>query len=381
MKLRLPTAARMNLPQQLRESWVIRNIATSMKMSISMGAKGLLRSLVHRFPAPAMPMGSVPRTSLMALCLSVMCGATAFAHQPLRIEYYVWGRHAKNGPPADARPIQAVDVLIFFAATGPDATSGRASLSSAAVTHLNSLKTVMNPKTELWLGVTDLSSLINQPAKIQGFADSVLELSKIHGFKGLDIDWEGETNVKDYASVVSPISDALRVGGFRISTGISIGPLYRAKAAATQNKVDWTNIQFYYSRFNAWTVDQMASELQEFRKLGVPASGIAIGLPAYGSRDAYSPSFNGAKDVGTLEIGYGMMLREGASSQANEWIRPTSGFTYYYSGVPLTRSKVRHALDGGYRGVFSWEMTIDAPYSSEDSILRAIDAEFAVPKP
>jgi len=64
-----------------------------------------------------------------------------------------------------------------------------------------------------------------------------------------------------------------------------------------------------------------------------------------------------------------------------EWIRPGTGFTCHYSGVPLTRSKVRHALDGGYRGVFSWEMTIDAPYSSEDSILKAIDAEFAVPKP
>lgn len=307
---------------------------------------------------------------LLPCCLAALLATVAGAAELLRIDYYVWTRHAAAWPPADARAIRALDVLIFFKADGPDA-NGRMSLSAAAVAHLAQLKAITNPQTELWLGVGDLGPLVGQSAKLRGFLDSVRELSQTHGFKGLDIDWEdAAVTSANYADVVGAISDALRHGGFRLSTGIGTAPHYKTKAAAVKAKLDWTNIQFYYSVRNAWTVEQMAAELQTFVDAGVPPAGIAIGLPVYGMQDMSAYQTGSA-----TTIGYRLMLNQGASAAANAWTHPTTGLTYLYSGLPLIRSKVRHALAGGYRGVFTWELTLDAAYGSSTSIERAIDLE------
>jgi hypothetical protein len=72
------------------------------------------------------------------------------ADNMLRIDYYVWARHAESG--IKVRAIQNLDVLIYFdfARFLPD-EDGKLSLSPEAEAHLKKLKAVMHPDTELWL--------------------------------------------------------------------------------------------------------------------------------------------------------------------------------------------------------------------------------------
>jgi GH18 family chitinase len=269
--------------------------------------------------------------------------------------------------------LEHVDVLIYFKAEPDD--QGRLKFSGGMLDHLARLKQVVNPKTRLWLGLGSLDRLVKNGELVEVFVKDLKEACKTNGFVGIDFDWEGG-NVKlaDYERIVKQISQALRSRDFGVSISVGASEHYRQKSARVVSDVDWVNVQFYYSTQNSMSVVEMASALDEFRRVGVPNSKLCAGLPAYGMVDMKKD-----RDKPRRTWAYKDLLQEGADPLKNLWRNPGTGVEYHYSGTPLIKAKTAFLRQHGYRGVFTWYLALDAPYESPHSILRTIDQTVAKP--
>ena len=286
----------------------------------------------------------------------------------LRSDYYVWNRFENQGGP-NAEQIKDIKVLIFFSPLVPDA-KGKLTVDRKFEEALAKLKKAKSPSSQIWLGLGDLRIVAKNKQAIDTLASETVNLCKKYGFTGLDIDWEGNEDIPAdvYADVLKTLSAACRKAKLAIANSVGTGPHYIAKSAAAQSYLDHVNIQFYYSSRNAMSVNETKQVLDRFEKAGVPRHKLMIGLPVYGMVDMQKN-----RNAKPTAIGYNSMIAKGAKPNENTWVNPDNGVTYYYSGQPLIRDKVDFAKKNGYGGVFTWELTMDAPYSSPQSILRVLD--------
>lgn len=286
----------------------------------------------------------------------------------LRSDYYVWNRFEKQGGP-NAEQIKNIEVLIFFSPLVPDA-KGKLTVDRKFEEALAKLKKAKSPKSQIWLGLGDLRAVSKNKQATDTLAKETVNLCKKYGFTGVDIDWEGNDDIPAnvYADVLKSLSAACRKAKLAIANSVGTGPHYIAKSAAVQPYLDHINIQFYYSTRNAMSVNETKQVLDRFEKAGVPRRKLMIGLPVYGMVDMQKN-----RNAKPTALGYNFMISKGAKPNENTWVNPENGATYYYSGQPLIRSKVDFAKKNGYGGVFTWELTMDAPYSSPQSILRVLD--------
>ncbi len=309
---------------------------------------------------------------IWALCIFVFFNLynTASASELLRMDYYVWERFEAKEK-IDAEQIKNVDILFYFRASGPD-ENGRVYFSDEGISHLKKLKKVINPATKLWFSVSNLSSLKDNPIKMKGFIQSVQLLAETHGFKGLDINWEGqpaEDSVLDYANVVSYISDNIKSEHFGLSISLGSGGHYLDKTVAVKDKIDWANIQLYWSDHNSWSVSTVSKKMQLFIEKGVPTNKLSLGFPTYGMQKMSNYK------QGDKHKSYSYMIKNGASIKDNIWLDPKTEINYHYTGIPLLKEKIKYGKDSAYRGIFTWELTMDADYGSKASLIRTIDQQ------
>lgn len=283
----------------------------------------------------------------------------------LRVEYYPW--HRVKEPDVYRRALERVDVLIYFKAD-PD-QAGEITLAAGMQAHLAKLKPVLKPRTQLWLGLGSLDNIAKDDRLVEPFINQLKQVCQTNGFVGVDIDWEGESvGLADYERVVNRISRALKSSQLGVTTSVGPAPHYRQKSVAVISAVDWVNVQYYHSTLNSMSVAQMSSSLETFQLAGIPKSKLCAGLPAYGMVDTQKD-----KDARPMDFAYSAILQSGADPLANLWRNPANDADYHYSGTPLIKAKTRFLRQGGYRGVFTWHLGLDAPYESPGSILRAID--------
>lgn len=291
-------------------------------------------------------------------------------HKFMHVEYYVWYRHEAKGIDKDA--FKNLDILYYFKAE-PD-KNGRLLPTQKYFSHLEKVKAVKNEKMEIWIGVGSLKNVGKDEKLLDVFIKDLKALCQKCGFSGVDIDWEGpDIDNNDYKRVVSRISEELRTKDKK-KLAVSVGPggHYTQKIALVKDLVDFVNVQCYYSTMNAWTTAKLLHELEVFSKeSGLPKSKMFIGLPLYGAYDAGKHGSEGGTP-------YRTMIEKGADPNKNVWLEPETKKEVFYSGIPLIKEKVRVLKKDGYAGVFSWEFSLDLPYKSEYSILKAIDEEISV---
>lgn len=299
--------------------------------------------------------------------LWLLCGGGAAEEKGkfVHAEYYVWDRLEKRG--LDPKTIEHVSDLYYFSLK-PD-EQGHLIPSKEFVAHLAKLKQVKSKETTLWLGLGSLDTVAKDPAKFDIFIKDLHTVCDSHNFPAIDVDWEGaHIDNNDYERALKRISEEFRP---ERKVAISVGSAswhYMQKAKLTMDYVDHVNIQCYYSIANSWSVEEMGKRLTTFSTTsGVPKSKILVGLPLYGQPDR--------NEEGKILPGipYRTMIEKGADSTRNTWNDTKLGRVYHYSGVPLIKAKTRYAREQGYAGVFTWDISLDVPYDSEHSILRAID--------
>ncbi|WDE97965.1 glycoside hydrolase family 18 protein [Lentisphaera profundi] len=295
--------------------------------------------------------------------LLLICGICSAKEKFKHVEYYVWNRLAEKA--IDKKAIKNVSILYYFKLV-PD-KEGHLKPSKEYVAQLAKLKSAKGIKTELWLGLGTLDNIAKDPEKQDVFIKDLHSLCRTYLFQGIDVDWEGEhIDNDDYTRILKRLSKEFRPSR-KIAISVGTYGHYIVKARMTKEYADYVNIQCYYSTTNSWSVKQMGDILQSFHsKSSVPKSRILLGLPLYGALDARKHGSEG----GTA---YRTMIEQGADSRKNTWKEPSSGKVNHYSGVPLIKEKTRYARDNGYAGVFTWEISLDVPYESKDSILKAID--------
>lgn len=316
-------------------------------------------TLVLGLAAAAAPKKEAPKKEATA------AKAAAF----LRLDYYVWNRWEKQGGPDKHKErLQNLDVAVFFSPLVPDA-QGHLAAGDDFVRALENLKKAKAEKTRIWLGVGSLSAVVKDAQSLETFVRELTGLCEKHGFTGVDIDWEdAAVKPEDYARVVRRVAEECHRRKWTVSNSHATAPHYVKKSAAAAAFLDYINIQFYYSMGNGMPLDELKKRLARFEKAGVPRSKILIGLPVYAMVD-----MGKNRDAKPTTIGYAGLLDKGASPEENSWTNPANGVTYHYSGTPLIRAKLEYAKHQGYAGVFSWEMTLDAPYASPNSVLRILD--------
>ena len=298
------------------------------------------------------------------LLISILPGTFAKGNKKfMHVDYYVWERIESKGLDKDA--IKNIAIIYYFK-LDPD-KEGRLKADKGFIAHLKKLKKVKDKKTEIWLGLGSLDNVAKDSKKLKIFIKDLRKVCQKYRFTGLDIDWEGgHINNNDYLKVIKSLSKAFRPKT-RIAVSVGTYGHYITKAGMVKNDVDFVNIQCYYSTTNSWSTQQMGRTLENFHKRsGVPKSKIFVGLPLYGAYDARKHGNEGG-------IGYNTMIAKGADPLKNHWKEPDTGKVNNYSGVPLTKEKTRYAKENGYAGVFTWEISLDVPYKSEASILRAVD--------
>ncbi len=307
--------------------------------------------------APAAPKTEAPKKDVPR---------TAKAGSFLRLDYYVWSRWEKLGGP-NKEQIKDLDVAVFFSPLKPDA-QGHLAVSDEFVRALENLKAAKNEKTRIWLGLGSLADIAKDESALATFITELRALCDKLGFSGVDIDWEDAgTPPEEYARVVKRIADDCHSRKRMVSNSHATAPVYVKKTAACVAHLDYVNIQCYYSTNNGMTVETLSTRLARFEKAGVPRGKILIGLPVYGMVD-----MNKDRGVRRTTIGYRSLLEKGADPSASQWTDPETSVAYHYSGSALIKAKLDYAKSQGYAGVFTWEMTLDAPYSSPHSILRIL---------
>lgn len=299
-----------------------------------------------------------------------MAGPPPAARKPrpmLRLDYYVAGRWERL-PDYDAAALQTLDVAIFFVPLVPDA-AGHLAPGATFAPALAHLKLHKNAGTRIWLGLGSLTPVTRNAPALTTLIAELQALCDQHGFGGIDLDWEDAVRPEDYGRVVAQIYAACHPAGRLLA--VSVGPDggYAAKVRAAGAAVDYVNVQAYYSTMNGFTVPQLQARMEAFtRSAGVPPEKICLGLPLYGAA-AVNKSTGGKE----WSLGYRALLGAGAAAEQNAWTDPARHLTYYYSGLTLIKDKVDYAQRAGFGGIFTWEMTMDAPYAGTQSLLRTID--------
>lgn len=286
-------------------------------------------------------------------------------------EYYVWDRLEKRG--LDPKTIEHVSDLYYFKLE-PD-EQGHLKPTEEFVAHLEKLKAVKSEDTTLWLGLGSLDTVAKDPAKFEVFVSDLRKVCETLDFPAIDVDWEGaHIDNGDYERALKRLSEEFRPER-QVAISVGTGPHYMHKAKLTRDYVDHVNIQCYFSIANSWTVEEMGERLTKLSTFsGVPKSKILVGLPLYGQPDR--------TEEGKMLPGipYRLMIEKGADSTRDTWEDTELKRVYHYSGVPLIKAKTRYAREQGYAGVFTWDISLDVPYESEHSILRAIDEVVAEKK-
>lgn len=211
-------------------------------------------------------------------------------------------------------------------------------------------------------------SSTNTDAKIESFAQAIVDMMNRYGFDGVDMDWEhprtdGDSS-KQYEKLMLKLREKL--GEDKILTSAVLGGvtadgnvLYDAAAHtdAVISVVDWFNVMAYDGgdgeRHSSYEFAvNCALYWRDTRNM--PANKVVLGVPFYGR-----PSW----------ATYAEILANDATAYSKD-ISVINGITAYYNGIPTIQKKTQWACDN-VGGIMIWEISQDSTDPST-SLLTAI---------
>lgn len=290
-----------------------------------------------------------------------------------RVEYLVYSRSMSH---LEAQNFENVDRLIFFSVS-PDKDGNVFNAESTKdefAEKLKNLKELLSvfPDKEIYLGIGSLDELLrsgpldemtNHPFNV--FLDAVKNLVIEYNFSGVDLDWEGHNmTLDDYTHAVYCLQMESVTGK---PASVSIG-YYQDNTdnyflKASRSACESINIQCYADlEVNTRDFGKfLPSIISNLDKYGISKSKVNIGIPLYVSSE---------KEVYTR--GWKDYVTEGGNPCLDKGY--SSGKEVGTNSLCTVATRVRQVSEHGFNGIFTWEMTLDFPYSYGVSIGRVIDA-------
>lgn len=188
------------------------------------------------------------------------------------------------------------------------------------------------------------------------FAKGLLAFCQLHQFDGADLDWEHPKDAresKNYGALLSEIARAFKPHKLRLTAAMAAWQTLTAEGIAA---VDAIHLMSYDNPGRHSTFEASQADVAKFRKLGVPAGSLCLGLPFYGRGITAGDRVKTYSEIVALK------------PLAPE-IDEADGL--FFNGPATIRKKVQFAIDQKLSGVMVWEIGQDA--KGEASLLRVID--------
>jgi chitinase len=188
----------------------------------------------------------------------------------------------------------------------------------------------------------------------KNFIKNVAAFVDQYELDGVDIDWEHPTPATSelYGALMADLAEALHSRGKRLTSAV-VAYAKGGDAIPTRvfGAVDWLNIMSYdLNKFDHSTYEQAVAAVEYWRKRGLPASKLVLGVPFYSRPSEHT---------------FAKLLSLGANPNADIW--ENEG----YNGLETIRRKTNLCFERGLGGIMMWELAHDTP--GEHSLLGAID--------
>jgi hypothetical protein len=198
-------------------------------------------------------------------------------------------------------------------------------------------------------------------ASITDFVRNMKSVMDKYDIDGADIDFEWPASDTDFTNVSNALI-ALKDGtGSRIISP-TLHPLYYKISAEAISKMDWISIQCYGPSPDRYPVEQYKIDLQTvISNGGIPNEKIVAGLPFIGA----------TSDKSTTQA-YSSFVNGNLITSPDQNTVTYNGKEYLFDGQTNIKIKTRYARQQNMRGVMSWDLATDVPFTNSLSLLKAM---------
>jgi chitinase len=300
------------------------------------------------------------------------CLISSFADAQFRVVGYLntWDHFPGNVRTVDFSKITHLNIAFGEVDARGDLTVIEGLSVAVKKAHEQSVKVLIS------LGGADLDGTgknwkkFTDAGHMKAFCDRIVTYLTMNGLDGVDVDLEGNIIGQQYGGFIKTLSEKLRPAGKLLSAAVATWYEEQVPASCL-TYFDYVNIMSFdlTGPGNAAAgVGQHApysmavNDLAFWKKKGVPAGKMGLGIPFYG----YGFFANSAGN----EIAYKDIVRKYPGAEQKDKV----GHTIYYNGIPTIREKVRLALrEAG--GIMIWQLTGDAEgrwslLTAADSVIR-----------
>lgn len=253
-----------------------------------------------------------------------------------------------------------------------------------------------------WTGSQRFSEVALSPASRAKFAQSLTQFVHAHRLDGADIDWEYPVSgglAQNHSRPQDKHNFSLLLQEIRrrlpapklLTTALCAERLDQVEPAQIATWVDWIGVMTYDMQKEKETSHHSAlypdtnRSIRAYRRAGVPASKLMLGVPAYGH--SWRGSFPNSAQLGqsatpgrsytyreiqSLQSSAGWVRHWDAASQAAWLVSNRHDECISYEDRAALQAKVRYAGEQHLGGYILWEITGDStdPSTSLIRVLR-----------
>lgn len=194
------------------------------------------------------------------------------------------------------------------------------------------------------------------------FVNSVREFIVSNSLDGVDLDFEWPQTEEDYDNYSKVIIQLRACLGENYFLTVSLHPLYYKISERAIRAIDYASLQCYGPHPVRFSYDQFVSDIQKLLVYGFPVNKLVAGVPFYGVA-----SDNSKKTVAYFNLVENNLINSPQSDNVSY-----NNVLYTFNGQDMISRKTQYALSQNLRGMMSWDLATDVPFSDRWSLLKSM---------
>lgn len=311
---------------------------------------------------------------IFLLLLALFCSVPMMAVRPFIVSSYIRGNFFNKGR-VSVESINACNDLICIGAQ--PAADGSLILQQYRLNNgcgartttalLDSVQVLIRNKeaVSIRLGISGGEEWRTMTASVDSrkrFGASVKDFLAANALDGVDLDFEwplSEEEFENYSETIIILREFL---GDNYLLSVSLHPLYYQISSRAIEAVDYVSLQCYGPRPERFSYDQFESDIQKVIQYGIPVDKLVAGVPFYAVAE------DGSRHTVAY---YDLVKADLVQSPAEDRVK-YGDIVYIYNGQDRIMQKTQYAIAKDLRGMMSWDLATDVPFTNQWSLLRAM---------